>query len=360
MTRTKRLGCFSALLAAAALTLHVSAQPTITSATRPSVVRGLYNWVHTTGNAEKAFPFYRDVFGIVLTSSPFASGASANAPPQRIRPVAEAGSDPLVWDLTDTRGARFRTAFMRAANTPFGLELSEFFDIARNTRAPNPWDPGASMLIFKVRDLDAVVAKLRDRAAPVVTLGAGPLETPLGRAIVVRDPDGYLVEIVQATPAEIAAAASSGAIIRTSIDLSVADTSAALGFYRDLLGFQVRETRSAATAEIPLYGLRAASLSQTRLVVPGTDIAVRLSEFRLPSDAAVAAQPFRWRIQDVGAPQMQLQVANLDGLLERTRAAGYRFLSVGARPIQRPFGRFVFVVDADGALVEFVEPMTDN
>jgi hypothetical protein len=43
-------------------------------------------------------------------------------------------------------------------------------------------------------------------------------------------------------------------------------------------------------------------------------------------------------------------------LLERTRAAGYRFLSVGARPIQRPFGRFVFLLDADNILVEYAEP----
>jgi hypothetical protein len=32
------------------------------------------------------------------------------------------------------RGSRFRTVFMRAANTLVGLELSEFFDIARDAR----------------------------------------------------------------------------------------------------------------------------------------------------------------------------------------------------------------------------------
>ena len=68
--------------------------------------------------------------------------------------------------------------------------------------------------------------------------------------------------------------------------------------------------------------------------------------------------PFEWRVQDVGAPQFQLEVAGLDALLERTARAGYRFLSVGAKPIQRPFGRFVFAIDPDGVLVEFVEPST--
>ena len=86
---------------------------------------------------------------------------------------------------------------MRAPNTPFGLELSEFFDIARSDRAPNPWDPGASTLIFSVRDLDAVAGRLKARGAPVVTLGGAPVTTPGGRAMLVRDPDGCLIEIRQ-------------------------------------------------------------------------------------------------------------------------------------------------------------------
>ena len=131
------------------------------SACGESPVRGLYNWIHSTGDAERSFAFYRDVFGIELARSPFAGTASANARPEPIRPVSQAGSDALVWDLTNTHGSRFRTVFMRAANTPFGLELSEFFDVPRSERQANPWDPGASKLIFTVRDLDAVVARLR-------------------------------------------------------------------------------------------------------------------------------------------------------------------------------------------------------
>ena len=157
-------------------------------------VRGIYNWIHSTGDAERAFAFYHDVFGIELARSPFAGAASASAPPEPIRPAAQAGSDPLVWNLTNTRGSRFRTVFMRAPHMAFGLELSEFFDIARGDRAPNPWDPGASTLIFSVRDLDAVVGRLKGRGAPVVTLGGAPLITPGGRAMLVRDPDGCLVE----------------------------------------------------------------------------------------------------------------------------------------------------------------------
>jgi catechol 2,3-dioxygenase-like lactoylglutathione lyase family enzyme len=102
--------------------------------------------------------------------------------------------------------------------------------------------------------------------------------------------------------------------------------------------------------------LAAGRLTQAVVSIPGADATLVLSEFFLPAPGAQVATPFEWRIQDVGAPQLQLEVAGLDALIERTTRAGYRFLSVGAKPIQRPFGRFVFAIDPDGVLVEFVEP----
>jgi catechol 2,3-dioxygenase-like lactoylglutathione lyase family enzyme len=325
------------------------------AASAESPVRGLYNWIHSTGDAERNFSFYREVFGIELARSPFA-GRTANVNPEPIRPASQAGSDALVWDLTNTHGSRFRTVFMRAANTPFGLELSEFFDVPRSERQANAWDPGASKLIFMVRDLEAIVARLKTRRAPVVTIGGIPLDTPNGRAMLVRDPDGYLVEVRQASPAAVTAAKTSGDVIETAIWISVARRARALAFYEKLLGFQVRATRTANNAELRVNGLTEGRLTQTMMSIPGIEATVVLAEFARPTTAKPVAMPFEWRVPDVGAPQFQLEVAGLDALLERTARAGYRFLSVGAKPIQRPFGRFVFAIDPDGILVEFVEP----
>jgi len=328
--------------------------PTLTSA-QSSPVRGLYNWIHSTGDAERSFAFYRDLFGLELSRSPFAGAAPANAPPERIRPAAEAGADPLVWDLTNTHGSRFRTVFMRAPNTPFGLELSEFFDVPRGERPANPWDPGAATLVFTVRDLTALVSKLKARGAPVVTVGGSAVESPRGRAILVRDPDGCLVEVRQGTPAAIVAAKAPGEVIETSIGFSVAQLARALEFYKGLLGLPVGETRTAAASELRLNGLTAGRLTQAVVSIPGAATLV-LSEFMLPARGTQVAMPFAWRLQDVGSPQLQIQVAGLDALMARTTQSGYRFLSVGGKPIQRPFGRFVFAIDPDSVLVEFVEP----
>ena len=321
-----------------------------------SPVRGLYNWIHSTGDAERSFSFYHDVFGIELARSPFAGTAAANARPEPIRPVSQAGSDALVWDLTNTHGSRFRTVFMRAANTPFGLELSEFFDVPRSERQANAWDPGASKLIFTVRDLDAVTSRLKTRRTPVVTIGGVALTTPSGRALLVRDTDGYLVEVRQASSAAVTAAKAPGDVIETAIWISVARRARALAFYEALLGFQIGATRTATSAELRVNGLTEGKLTQTMMSIPGIETTVVLAEFEGPTTSRPVAMPFEWRVQDVGAPQFQLEVAGLDALLERTARAGYRFLSVGAKPIQRPFGRFVFAIDPDGILVEFVEP----
>jgi catechol 2,3-dioxygenase-like lactoylglutathione lyase family enzyme len=327
----------------------LSAQTTVAPA-EPTVVHGLYNWVHSTADAERTFAFYHEVLGIELGASPFVPNGAA---PEGIRPWSAVRSDELIWDLTNTRGSRARTVFMRAPNTPFGLELSEFIEIEREHRPANSYDPGASRLIFSVRNFDAVAAKITARAAEVVTLRAQPVTVRSQRALLVRDPDGYLLEIREAAPAQVSRAAP-GEIVATAIGLTVADTARALELYRGLLGFPVRETWQADAAELALNGLSGGRLVATATVIPGTAIEVVFADFDLP--AGVTAAPFRWRIQDVGSPQFQLEVRGLDGLLERTHAAGYQFLSVGARPIQRPFGRFVFLLDADNILVEYAEP----
>ena len=320
----------------------------------PPTARGLYNWVHTTADAERAFAFYRDTLELALAPSPF---VPAGAAPEGIRPAGQAGSDALVWNLTNTHGARFRTVFMRATNTPFGLELSEFFDIPRDERPANAWDPGASKLIFAVRDLDLVMGRMRRQGAKIVTLGDSPVATRAGRSIVVRDPDGYLIELRQASAGAIASATAPGPVVTTSIGITVADLRRALEFYEGLLGLTVRGTERADDALLRVHGLDGGELTITTVTIPGIDATVEIARFAPPATAA-PAKPFRWRIQDVGAPQFQLEVAGLDALLARTSASGYAFLSVGGQPIERPFGRFVFAIDPDGVLVEFVEPTT--
>lgn len=320
--------------------------------------RGMYNWIHSTADAERAYDFYRDVFDFELAHSTFNDSVKPGTQPPPIRTPAQAASDPLVWDLTNTHGSRFRTVFMEARNLPFGHELSEFFDISRIHRPANPWDTGASSLILYVSDFDTVLARLIDQEVPVITVDGKVVETGVGRTILVRDPDGYLVQVIEASQV-IPDLGSEEMVVWVALRIAVADTTDSLAFYHDLLGFDVGEERELSEAELSVFGLIAGNATQTVMTIPGIDVDVLLTEFGLPPDTEITVHDYQWQLQDVGAPQFQLQVSGLDALLQATRERGYRFLSVDGNPISRPFGRFVFVIDPDGVLVEYVEPRSD-
>jgi catechol 2,3-dioxygenase-like lactoylglutathione lyase family enzyme len=326
---------------------------------RPEV-RGIYNWIHSTGYGERAFAFYRDMLGLELARSPFGGPAPVDAPPPQIRPASEARSDPLIWHLTDSEGGRFRNIFMHSANTPYGLELSEFYDIPRRERVDSPYDPGSSRIIFYVRDLETLYDNLRAVNTPVVNLNSAIVNTSLGESVLIRDPDGYMIQLVQASATEIATAAYPEQIISTHIGLTVADTTRSLLYYQDLLGFEVEGTRQGTAADLQVNGLSAGSLSQTTMIIPGTDTMVILDDYQVPAGTTPAPRALSWTIQDVGSPQFQLQVSDIDAFIELTLDAGYEFLSWDAEPIQRNFGRFVFAIDPDGVLVEYVEPTIQN
>ena len=305
--------------------------------TTPAVT-GLYNWIHSTADADRGVAFYRDVFGLDLVNSPFGPQApAATATP--LRPRAEGGSDPLIWDLTGTRGSTFRNAFMKFSGAEFGHELSEFTGIEQKQVRANVWDPGATMSIFYVRDIDRVLAALKSAGAEIVTRGGVPVRAGQARAVVARDLDGHLVEAIEsATP---------GASIR----LTVKDLETTRRFYEDLLGFTVETPARFEREARGLLGMQTGEYRVSAALVPGTAIRLEFYEFK-----GVPATPARWRFQDAGAPQFQFRVRDLDSLIENSKRANVPFVSAGQRPIQRPFGRFVFVTDPDGVFVEYVQP----
>ena len=317
---------------------------------------GIFNWIHSTADLDRGYAFYHEVFGIEMVNPVFGA-IPGGPPPKTIRKRSEANADPIIGDLTNTKGARFRNVFMRLPNTPFGLELSEFNDIEARTVRPNFWDPGATTLILEVRDIDAVMTAIRKAGAPIVTLSAAPVNIGTAKAptrsILIRDPDGYLIQVMQATPDALKQAGGSEAVIGAAIGLSVSDLDKERAFYSGMLGFDIHSGAGfkADKAVLDWMGLRKGRFRISAAYVPGTQARVEFYEFK-----DVSGSPVRLRIQDPGAPQLQLRVHDLDPLIERVKQAGYTFVSIGAKPIQRAFGRFVFALDPNGVLVEFVEP----
>jgi catechol 2,3-dioxygenase-like lactoylglutathione lyase family enzyme len=228
---------------------------------------------------------------------------------------------------------------MHLPGLAFGHELSEFTGIPQRPVRANPWDPGATMSIVSVPDIDRVMSALRRAGADIVTTGGAPVRVGGTRAVVARDPDGHLVEIIESPT------------VGAAIGLTVANLRETRCFYEGVLGFRF-ETPSRFEREArALLGMDGGEYRVSAARVPGTAIRLEFYEFR-----GVRATPARWRFQDPGSPQVQFRVRDLDALLESSRRARVPFVSARQQPIERPFGRFVFVTDPDGVFVEYVEP----
>jgi hypothetical protein len=117
--------------------------------------------------------------------------------------------------------------------------------------------------------------------------------------VLIRDPDGYLIEVKQAPAAAVSQATAPGDVIATSIGITVASRDRAREFYEKLLGFTVNGTRSASATELRRHGLAGGTLTETAMSIPGTAVTVVLSEYALPAGTTPRARPFKWRLQAV-------------------------------------------------------------
>ncbi len=300
----------------------------------PRVV-GLVHFIHATDTLETTTAFYKDVFGIEAPLRDF--------------------PNPAVAPLNNVPGIKLRMS-RPVFPDKAGFEITEFTSVERRGGQAAPSDPGAIALMIPVRDLDAVVARLMARRTPVVTAGGKPvaITTAKGtqRAIVVRDPDQYLVWAIEATPSE----ATEPGVVQPGVTMvvSVNDAGTAATFYRGL-GFELETpggfSKDAALAR--LFGLPPTSeYRAVSAAIPGT-VASRVAFYEWKG---MPRTPFHLNVYDPGAGGFVLRVTGLDAMLARMKADGLRVISEGGAPVQfGPTSRNVFVVDPNGMNLELTE-----
>ena len=204
-----------------------------------------------------------------------------------------------------------------------------------------------------MRDLDALVAAAKKANAQIVTTGGAPVEiaTANGRArsIVLRDPDGYFLQLVEQTPP---AGAPEGAIYGSSLAFTMEDAGATQKFYTGMMAVPLSGPtefkRDASLAK--LFGAPEAvefrKLSGT--LPPGT--AVEFTEFR-----GVPRTKFHLRVRDPGAAAMAINVDNLEGMVAQMKAAGVNLISANGELVDFGNGvRNIFVEDPNGMNLELI------
>ena len=308
---------------------------TQTSAPNDAAVIGILNDIHAVNNLDKTLAFYHDVFGLEGEPRPF--------------------PNPGVPALTNSPGVKLRLAVLRLPNAGYGFELTEFSGVDRKPGQPRHTDPGAADLALRVRDLDSVVAAIKKAGAEMITRSGAPVQLDAEgkvRSILVRDPDGYIVEALQVPPA--ADAPSSGNVHGVSMGFTVADMEKTIKFYHDLLGFDLTGKMEFAgtPAILDLTGAaKGAKFRQVAGYVPGTKARIEFYEFQ-----GIPRTPFHLRVPDPGAPAICLRVRDLDGLLKRMRGEGVKVTSLNGEVVQfSPTIRNIFVEDPNGVNIELYE-----
>jgi len=319
--------------AATAVAFVAWAQTESSDQTKPQI-RSLSHAIHAVGDLDTTLAFYRDVFGL-------------NGTPQDF-------PNPAVPQLTNAPGVTLRLSMMRLPGAML-FELTHFKGLERKPERAAYTDPGAASIVLYVRDLDAAVANAKRANAPIVTSGGVPVEitTARGKArsILLRDPDGFFVQIVQEMPAP---GAPEGNVHRVSLAYTIESGESTAKFYNGMLGLELSgpPAFSKDPAMLRLVGApEGTEFRKLTGVIPGPPAYVEFTEFR-----GLPRTKFHLRVRDPGAPAMAIQVINLYGMVAQMKAAGTNVISANGQIVDFGNGTHnIFVEDPNGMNIELFE-----
>ena len=302
------------------------------SAPSESPVVGILNYIHAVKDLDTTLAFYHDVFGL-------------DGKPQAL-------PNPGVPALTNSPGASLRLAVLKIPNTEFGFELTQFSGVDRHAGQARPYDPGAGILVLRVKDLTPIAAAVKKRNDPIVTTSGAPVTLGNTRVFMVRDPDGFLCHVIELAPGD--GDTAPGNVLSAAIGLAIADKDSIAKFYHDLLGFDItgKDEYHSNPGYFDMVGAAPTTqVREYRANVPGTKALVAFYEYK-----DIDRKPFHLRVPDPGSPAMALRVKDLDGLLARMRAAGVPLTSQHGEVVQfTPTIRNIFVQDPNGINIELFE-----
>lgn len=241
------------------------------------------------------------------------------------------------------------------------IEAIEIKGIKSHPYHPALRDPGASYLKLIVRDLDATLALLKSERVPVISVGGNPVElsgwpgiSGTIRAVFVRDPDGYPLELMQVTPAPPSTAAPNAKVLGARVVVVVDDLAATGRLYQSLVGPDFKFWLSPTPLGDPAYARLTDTEGQFRMamaLVPGSPVVMELIEYRDHNRHFK-----RDYIQDPGTAHFLFMTKDDDVIMPRVKAAGLHTLSRSNAPVYlSPTTRSFFVPDLQGFWLEFMD-----
>ena len=270
-------------------------------------VLGVGNFIHVVGNLDKSIEFYHDALGLEMTGAPGPRAFSANA---------------VVSSLYDAPGSQSRVASFKIPDSVMAVEIVEFQGLNATPVQSRFFDPGAITLTLVVEDVEATKTRLsRIKGLEWISASAA------GR-VMVRDPDGIFVELVQVRkgPSPVGAAPDDP---KVRLGVTVEDVGRTTRFYSEALGFT---------------GVGG------RLEVPGDAFPV---DFKALNYAD--RKPLHSAIHDPGSGVLRLRVADFDAVVKALKANGATVVSAGGEPVNLGRNRAVIFRDMNNFFVQVLE-----
>jgi catechol 2,3-dioxygenase-like lactoylglutathione lyase family enzyme len=302
-------------------------------------IQSLSHAIHAVDDLDTTLAFYRDVFGLRGNPQDF--------------------PNPAVPLLTNAPGVTLRMS-MLALPGRMRFELTHFKGVERKPAQAKYTDPGAASIVFHVRDIDTALANAKKANAPIVTTGGVPVEITTSpaskaRSIILRDPDGFFVQLIEDSKGDPPAAdAPEGNVHRVSLAYTMDSAESTARFYTGMMGIELSAPSpfSKDKALLQLYGAPAGTeFRKISGLMPGPPASVEFTEFR-----GIPRSKFHLRVRDPGAPAMAIQVTNLVGMVAQMKAAGTNLISANGELVDFGNGiHNIFVEDPNGMNIELFE-----
>lgn len=300
-----------------------------------SPVLGVGNFSHIVANTDRAIEFYRDVIGLEMSGQP-----------------GVFSGNPTIMSLGNTPGAQSRATTFRVPGSALGVEIIEYKDIDRKPVHPRFQDPGAATLILSVRDLDAIVARVKKSQGRIQTLSGVPAAIQGGsKTIFIQDPDGFFIELSQRSPAPETAAPATANVIGGNFEIMVADTDKTMRLYKEALGFEPQASTAFDGNKLLMdtVGTPGAQFKRSVATIPGTTVFMAFLEFK-----DIDRKPIHTRTQDPGQPILQLRVRDVDAVAKAWKTAGGEIVSANGEPVTMGTNKIVLLRDPNGLMLEIL------
>jgi catechol 2,3-dioxygenase-like lactoylglutathione lyase family enzyme len=249
---------------------------------------------------------------------------------------------------------------LKAGDPEMTIEAIEIKGIKSQPYHPAMSDPGASYIKIIVRDLDKTLAALKAERTPVITQAGNPVELSwpgIGgriRAIFVRDPDGYPVQLMEITPTPASTAAANARVLGARVTLVVDNLEETCRMYQSLVGPDFKFWLSPTLMGDKTYEGLSNTPGQFRLaqaMVPGSPVVMEFIEYKTHSKTFRKAN-----IQDPGTAHFLFMSKDDDVMIQRVHAAKLHTLSKSNAPVYlSPTVRSFFVPDPQGFWMEFMD-----